>query len=480
MRISLRRFSAAGAFERDRKTGDEQKEIKVFGRVDSADNLPAVFANNFISYSLPSEKKADMNALDAVSRNVRFCRCTPFGEASGFGFRFDIAGLKPVGAGKLSDGEVKTLMHSLVAVLGFIKMSGLYTENLVLLPDRVFTDGRDFFFQYVPVKRRREQKPAKLLASVNRFFSMLSPSNALFSRYLSENRGQGDPSKSISAFAHGIFPPQRGSVPPQSRGSVQPPRVGYEPKGVKRPGVETAREDSEGETTYFGAKTAPENEDSEGETTYFGARTAREDEDSEGETTYFGARTAPEDESSEGETTYFGARTAPEDEDSEGETTYFGARTAPEDEDSEGETTYFGAKTAPEDEDPEGETTLFLSEYRPYDSEGETTVLGAYPTVSAPGVSLVRAINGEEIPVPAGISVIGSFPKACDVVIPNRSVSRRHAEITVENGSVFIRDLDSTNGTIADGIVLGSDSKAEIYDGSFVSFGSESVHVRIK
>ena len=426
MRISLRRFSAAGAFERDRKTGDEQKEIKVFGRVDSADNLPAVFANNFISYSLPSEKKADMNALDAVSRNVRFCRCTPFGEASGFGFRFDIAGLKPVGAGKLSDGEVKTLMHSLVAVLGFIKMSGLYTENLVLLPDRVFTDGRDFFFQYVPVKRRREQKPAKLLASVNRFFSMLSPSNALFSRYLSENRGQGDPSKSISAFAHGIFPPQRGSVPPQSRGSVQPPRVGYEPKSVKRPGVETAREDSEGETTYFGAKTAPENEDSEGETTYFGARTAREDEDSEGETTYFGARTAPEDE------------------------------------------------------DPEGETTLFLSEYRPYDSEGETTVLGAYPTVSAPGVSLVRAINGEEIPVPAGISVIGSFPKACDVVIPNRSVSRRHAEITVENGSVFIRDLDSTNGTIADGIVLGSDSKAEIYDGSFVSFGSESVHVRIK
>ncbi len=36
----------------------------------------------------------------------------------------------------------------------------------------------------------------------------------------------------------------------------------------------------------------------------------------------------------------------------------------------------------------------------------------------------------------------------CDVVIPSQYVSRRHAEAFVENGRLFVRDLDSTHGTL--------------------------------
>ncbi|NJO00668.1 MAG: FHA domain-containing protein, partial [Bacteroidia bacterium] len=38
-----------------------------------------------------------------------------------------------------------------------------------------------------------------------------------------------------------------------------------------------------------------------------------------------------------------------------------------------------------------------------------------------------------------------------DIVIPEQTVSSRHATITVENGSFFINDLNSTNGTFING-----------------------------
>jgi len=38
----------------------------------------------------------------------------------------------------------------------------------------------------------------------------------------------------------------------------------------------------------------------------------------------------------------------------------------------------------------------------------------------------------------------------CELVVPFDSVSRRHAEIAVENGKVHVRDLGSRNGTFID------------------------------
>ena len=47
-------------------------------------------------------------------------------------------------------------------------------------------------------------------------------------------------------------------------------------------------------------------------------------------------------------------------------------------------------------------------------------------------------------------TLIGRDPKA-DVVIPDRSVSRHHAEVVRRGREYFLRDLNSTNGTYANG-----------------------------
>jgi hypothetical protein len=45
----------------------------------------------------------------------------------------------------------------------------------------------------------------------------------------------------------------------------------------------------------------------------------------------------------------------------------------------------------------------------------------------------------------------GGGSKRCDIVLPERQVSRQHAEIFYDQGRYFLRDLDSKNGTYLNG-----------------------------
>jgi hypothetical protein len=54
----------------------------------------------------------------------------------------------------------------------------------------------------------------------------------------------------------------------------------------------------------------------------------------------------------------------------------------------------------------------------------------------------------------------GRDPAACQLAHMDPTLSRRHAEIYVENGQPFIRDLGSANGTWVDGQHLGHDAMA--------------------
>ena len=59
------------------------------------------------------------------------------------------------------------------------------------------------------------------------------------------------------------------------------------------------------------------------------------------------------------------------------------------------------------------------------------------------------ALKGRRIPISAQSVIIGRGGKntVCNIELPERQISRQHAEIYVEQGTYYIRDLNSKNGT---------------------------------
>ena len=59
------------------------------------------------------------------------------------------------------------------------------------------------------------------------------------------------------------------------------------------------------------------------------------------------------------------------------------------------------------------------------------------------------ALKGHRIPISAQSVIIGRGGRntVCDIELPERQISRQHAEIYAEHGTYYIRDLHSKNGT---------------------------------
>src|SRR5436305_2087215 len=80
---------------------------------------------------------------------------------------------------------------------------------------------------------------------------------------------------------------------------------------------------------------------------------------------------------------------------------------------------------------------------------------------------------------PAGIKllddnvIVGRSP-TCGLILPDPSVSRRHAELTVVESVLTVRDLGSRNGTYVDVKRIESES---VYFGQRLRFGSVSLWV---
>lgn len=66
----------------------------------------------------------------------------------------------------------------------------------------------------------------------------------------------------------------------------------------------------------------------------------------------------------------------------------------------------------------------------------------------------------------------------CDVVVPYDEVSRHHAEIVRRHGTVWVRDLDSANGTAIDGVRVGQ-VPSEFRPGSVISIADRSFRLEI-
>ena len=88
--------------------------------------------------------------------------------------------------------------------------------------------------------------------------------------------------------------------------------------------------------------------------------------------------------------------------------------------------------------------------------------------VTSDGAPFDHALDGESF-------VIGRSSKA-DLTIPDRSMSRMHARLFQDNGSWFVEDLGSRNGTLLGGRPV--ETPATVGHGSVMQVGSTSVTVR--
>jgi hypothetical protein len=69
--------------------------------------------------------------------------------------------------------------------------------------------------------------------------------------------------------------------------------------------------------------------------------------------------------------------------------------------------------------------------------------------------------------------LVGRHP-ACDVVVADPSVSRRHAQLTFRDGVWMLQDLGSTNGTTVNGERVG---RTTLRAGDVISLGSQAIQL---
>jgi len=85
---------------------------------------------------------------------------------------------------------------------------------------------------------------------------------------------------------------------------------------------------------------------------------------------------------------------------------------------------------------------------------------------------------GRQFPLQIGPNIVGR--EAADVLLPDKTVSRRHAQVIVsEDGAVGVEDFDSTNGTRIEGAIVSAGMTRPIPDGAHVQFGSVDMRLRM-
>jgi hypothetical protein len=94
-----------------------------------------------------------------------------------------------------------------------------------------------------------------------------------------------------------------------------------------------------------------------------------------------------------------------------------------------------------------------------------SVVEGTDPTVGTLILGDGRRVDVADNPV-----VIGRLAE-CTIPINDPSASRRHAQISAENGTAFVEDLDSTNGTKVNGRRI---QRQRLNNGDLITIGTTS------
>jgi len=121
----------------------------------------------------------------------------------------------------------------------------------------------------------------------------------------------------------------------------------------------------------------------------------------------------------------------------------------------------------------DGDETQFMPDFG---GTGEAMVKGETEPTPLATLTVVKSMNldpGKVFEVNIGTTTIGRT-SANDIFIPDKPVSRKHAEITFDDGTFYIRDLGSKNGTQVDGENLSSETEG-LNNGANIHLSSKTI-----
>lgn len=86
---------------------------------------------------------------------------------------------------------------------------------------------------------------------------------------------------------------------------------------------------------------------------------------------------------------------------------------------------------------------------------------------------LCGRMNGREITIPLDTlpMIVGKLPSVSDLVLNDTTVSKMHARFEERDGKVYVCDLNSTNGTVRNGVLLGINQSVALEPGDKLRFG---------
>jgi hypothetical protein len=84
--------------------------------------------------------------------------------------------------------------------------------------------------------------------------------------------------------------------------------------------------------------------------------------------------------------------------------------------------------------------------------------------------------DGRALSISAAPLVIGRLPE-CAVVLDDTNISRRHAQVAMDDGAVIVTDLGSTNGTFVNGRRV---TRATVRPGDEITVGTSRLRVEVR
>jgi len=112
------------------------------------------------------------------------------------------------------------------------------------------------------------------------------------------------------------------------------------------------------------------------------------------------------------------------------------------------------------------------SDYGSYPEYGNKTVLLSVKKEQKPYIINMTGSTKEEIPINKKDFLIGRLDDMVDYVIKNNTVGKIHAQITTCENKYYLKDLNSSNGTLLNDIKLECNVENEIKDGDRVTFAN--------